>query len=167
MPENHDGFESLINREKFWSPAFINTYKNRRHIWETIRDTNDKVIISTESAKGNIEDDKSGANDSYRIPCKYIFEGMELQYAPVDGDLKNKNGETIVTNRNPRGVLIKKKEFMDFLEEKEMDIIWTILGEKFSYTDERNEESFFKVPCGVFYFEKGKIVGELKMHDRD
>ncbi len=59
-----------------------------KKIWETIQDTKYKVIVATESANGGIEGDKSGANQSYNIPCKYIFEGMKLQYAPIDGTLK-------------------------------------------------------------------------------
>ncbi len=168
MPEFSDDYSYIINREKFWSPAYLDAYKERRKIWDTIQNTSHKVIVSTEAANGGIEGDKSGAKGSYKIPCKYIFEGMNLQYAPIDGHLKNRQGETIVINNNPKGVLIKKSELTQFLGSKNLDIIWTILGEKFSYTDNRDEESFFKVPCGVFWLdENGKIQGELKMYNRD
>jgi hypothetical protein len=168
MPEFSDDYSYLINREKFWSPAYIETYKERRKIWDTIRDTSHKVIVTTEAANGSIEADKSGAKGSYKIPCKYVFQGMNLQYAPIDGHLKNEKGETIVINNNPKGVLIKKTELTRFLDSKNLDIIWTVLGEKFSYTDNREEESFFKVPCGVFWLdENGKMQGELKMYNRD
>jgi hypothetical protein len=167
LPENRDNHSELINREKFWSPAYIDIYKNNTKIWETIRDTKFKVIVATESANGGIEDDKSGANRLYNIPCKYIFEGMKLQYAPIDGNLKNVNGEVIVMNSNPRGVLIRKKDLIPFLEENDLDIIWTLLGEKFSFIDKRDEESYFKVPCGVYYLESEQINGEIKMYERD
>lgn len=167
MPENRDDSSGLINREKFWSPAYQDSYSNNQKIWDTIRDTSFKVIETTESAKGSIEDDKSGANGTYDIPCKYLFEGMKLQYAPIDGCLKNEKGETIVINNNPRGVLIKKKALLQFLNDNNLEIFWTVLCEKFSYSDGRNDESFFKVPCGVYYFENGKIVGELKMYNRE
>lgn len=168
MPEFRDDYSYLINREKFWSPAYLDTYKERRKIWDTIRDTSYKLIVSTEAGNGGIEDDKSGAKGTYKIPCKYIFEGMNLQYAPIDGHLKNGEGETIVINNNPKGVLIKKAELTQFLDSKNLDIIWTVLGEKFSFTDRRGEESYFKVPCGVFWLDQnGKIQGELKMYNRD
>ncbi len=168
MPGFSDDYSSLINREKFWSPAYLDAYRDRRKIWDTIRDTSYKVIVSTEAGNGGIEGDKSGAKGTYKIPCKYIFEGMNLQYAPIDGNLKNRKGETIVINNNPKGVLIKKNELTQFLDTKNLDIIWTILGEKLSYTDSRDEESYFKVPCGVFWLdENGKIQGELKMYNRD
>lgn len=167
MPENNDDSSSLFNREKFWSPAYLDTYKRNKKIWSTIRDTNYKVIVANESAKGSIESDKSGANQSYNIPCKFIFEGMGLQYAPIDGNLTDSSGKTVVTNNNSRGILIKKKELIQFLNDNDLDIIWTVLGEKFSYIDSRNEESYFKVPCGVYFFENGLLKGELKMHDRE
>ena len=167
LPENRDDYSSLFNREKFWSPAYLDTYKSEKRIWTKIRDTNYKVIVANESAKGLIENDKSGANQSYNIPCKFIFEGMNLQYAPIDGNLKNINNEIVVTNNNSTGVLIKKKDLISFLDENDLDIIWTVLGEKFSYIDSRSEESYFKVPCGVYYLEDLEINGEIKMYDRD
>jgi hypothetical protein len=92
---------------------------------------------------------------------------MKLQYAPIDGNLKNLTGEVVVVNSNPKGVLIRKKDLLQFLEENNLDIIWTLLGEKFSFIDSRKEKSYFKVPCGVYYLEDGKLNGELKMYDRD
>jgi hypothetical protein len=167
LPENRDDHSELINREKFWSPAYLDIYKHNKRIWETIQGSKYKVIIATESANSGIEDDKSGANRSYNIPCKYIFEKMNLQYAPIDGNLKNADDEVIVTNSNPKGVLIRKKDFIQFLEDNDLDIIWTLLGEKFSFISRRSEKSYFKVLCGVYYLEDGKLNGELKMYDRD
>ncbi len=166
LPENRDDHSILINREKFWSPAYIDTYKNNKNIWEKVKGTQHKVIVATESANGGIEGDKSGANRSYNIPCKFIFEGMKLQYAPIDGNLKNTNDEVIVMNNNPRGVLIRKSELMKYLDENDLDIIWTLLGEKFSFDSNRDEESYFKVPCGVYYLDGGHIKGEIIMFDR-
>jgi hypothetical protein len=167
LPENRDDYSKLINREKFWSPAYIDTYNQDRNIWETIKNTDNKVIVSTESANGGIEDDKSGANMMYNIPCNYIFEGMKLKYSPKDGNLENVKGECIVTNSNPQSVLMRKKDLINFLDSNDLDIIWTLLGEKFSFDNNQRKESYFKVPCGVYYLENGKINGEIKMFDRD
>jgi hypothetical protein len=167
LPEDRDNFSSLINREKFWSPAYLDTYKENNEVWETIQNTNNKVIVSTEFANGGIEKDKSGANMKYNIPCKFIFEGMKLKYSPKDGNLENGKGKTIVTNSRPQSLLIRKRDLIEFLDSKDLDIIWTILGEKFSFDNSDREESYFKVPCGVYYLENGKIEGELRMYERD
>lgn len=166
LPKNRDEHSGLINREKFWSPAYLNTYKNKKKIWNTIRGTQYKVIITTESANGGIEGDKSGANCSYNIPCKYIFEKMQLQYAPIDGNLKNINGEVIVVNSKRRSVLIRKKDLLQFLEDNNLDIIWTLLGEKMSFDSDDREESYFTVLCGVYYLENEELEGKLKIYDR-
>lgn len=167
LPENRDDYSKLINREKFWSPAYLDTYGRNKKYWETIQDTKLKVIVATESANGGIEGDKSGANQSYNIPCKYIFNKMNLQYSPVDGNLENCNNEIVSMNTTPSGVLIKKKEFIKFLDANNLDIIWTLLGEKFSFDNRHNEESYFKVPCGVYYLENSELKGQLKMYDRN
>jgi hypothetical protein len=166
MPECNDDSISLFNREKFWSPAYLDTYKDRDNSWQTIEDTKYKVLVANESAKGSFERDKSGTNQSYDIPCKFIFEGLELQYAPIDGDLKNKKGEIVVTNNNGNGLVIKKKELLEFLEEKNMDIIWTILGGKISSEHSNNGRIYYKVPCGVYYLKNGTLEGNLTMFDR-
>ncbi len=167
LPENNDDHSRLINREKFWSPAYKDTYKDDRKFWETIQETNLKVIVTTTSANGGMENDKSGANQSYNIPCKYIFEKMSLQYSPTDGNLENESGEIVVRNSNPSGVLVRKKEFVEFLKENNLEIIWTVLGEKFSFDSRRDADSYFKVPCGVYYLDGKQVKGELKMYDRD
>ena len=167
LPENRDVHSNLINREKFWSPAYLDTYKSNKKIWDTIHNTRYKVIVATESANGGIENDKSGAIYSYNIPCKYIFEGMKLQYAPIDGNLKDNNGETIVINSKPRNILIRKKDLVQFLEENGLDIIWTLLGDKNSFDINQREESYFKIPCGVYHLKNGNLEGELKMYDID
>jgi len=167
LPENNDNYSKLINREKFWSPAYLDIYGEKIKFWETIHDAKFKVIVATESANGGIEGDKSGANQSYNIPCKYIFNKMNLHYASVDGNLANCNNKIVAINSKPKGVLIRKKDFLKFLESNNLDIVWTLLGEKFSFDSTRNENSYFKVPCGVYYFENSELKGEIKMYDRD
>lgn len=162
MPENHDGFSRLINREKFWSPCYFDEGKDLK--WETIRDTNLKVIVATTSAKGGMEDDKSGANSNYNIPCQTLFEGMNLQYASNDGDFIDTAGETIVTNINPKGTMIRKDKLVDFLSQNNLEIIWTLLGEKISDLGDHNYD--FGVPCGVFYLDNDSFKGKIIMHER-
>lgn len=164
LPENNDN-DVLFNREKYWSPACKDTDANEV-MRSVIRNTDFKVIIPDEGAKGSIEDDKSGSNQNYSIPCRFVFEGLNLQYAPVDGDLVNLQGETIVVNKDGNGCLVKKKEMVEFLEKNNLEIIWTVLGEKFTIEKTMLGATYFKVPCGVYYLENGEVNGMLKMYDR-
>lgn len=164
MPESSD-YNKLINREKFWSPAYLDNDKEIK--WETIQNTNYKVILTTTRAVGEMSDDKSDAHFGYDMPCKTIFEGMNLQYAPIDGEFKNENGDLVVLDKNYSGVLIDKNELKKFLDKNNLDIFWTILGEKFSYSSRNNTNNYFKVPCGIVYFENDSLVGKLNSFDRD
>ncbi|MFC0777673.1 hypothetical protein ACE01P_06100, partial [Flavobacterium sp. HJSW_4] len=163
MPESRD-HNHLINREKFWSPAYFDSDNEKK--WETIRDTNLKVIIATTNAVSNIDGDKSGAQFSYEMPCKTIFEGMNLKYAPVDGEFKSLNDQIIVTNKKHSGVLIRKKDLMEFLNEKKLDIIWTIMGEKMCYSS-KSDTNYRKELSGVYYLENNQIKGITKAFDSE
>lgn len=162
MPESRE-HGNLINREKYWSPAYKDCQDKK---WETIEGTHFKVILPTTSAVGEMSRDKSEANFGYDMPCKTIFEGMNLQYASVDGDFKNINGEIVVTNKDSCGILIKRKEFINFLNASSYDIIWTILGEKCAYAS-NSERNYFKELSGVFYLEGNDIVGDINFYDRE
>ena len=166
LPERHEN-SYLFSREKYWSPAYKDTVATDDNMWSVIQDTNYMVIIADEEAKVTISGDKSGCNKSYCIPCGLLFEGMDLRYAPMDGDLKNERGETIVINKDENGCLIRKTALLEFLEKNNLDIIWTILGEKLSTYGTMVGAAYCKVPCGVFYLEDGEIVGKLKMYDRE
>lgn len=155
----------LINREKYWSPAFKEMNKNRS---KQISKRKYKMIGTTTNAVGEMSDDKSGAHQIYKMPCQVIFDGMGLQYAPKDGDFKNENGDIIVTGINPKGVLVRKKEFLAFLKSKGFALIWTVMGEK-SSTGESYEYNRFRHIGGVYSLnENNKVEGSVQLFpDRD
>lgn len=169
MPQKGDSYSELFNREKFWAPAYLDS--NQETVWSEIRDKTtgkiqkQKVMIATTSAKGSISEDKSGANINYDIPCKTLFEGLKLEYSSIDGDFVNEKGEKIVTNICGNGTLVRKEEFMSYLDENSLSIIWTVLGEKIAENESGGYH--FLVPCGVFYIEDDVFKGELKMYERD
>lgn len=163
MPESGD-YSNLINREKFWSPAYLDSENEKK--WETIRDTNYKIIIASANAVSNMGNDKSGAQFGYEMPCKTIFEGMNLQYAPIDGEFKNELNQIIVTTKRHGGVLIRKKELTDFLKDKNLDIIWTIMGEKMSFNS-KGSDSYRKELSGIYFLDNDKIRGSIRPFDSE
>lgn len=167
MPESQP-LSGLFNRESFWSPA-SKYYQKTQKLWENLEGSRHKVIIATIDAVGELSKDNSGAHYVYRMPCQTIFEGMGLRYAPKDGDFSNVAGEIVVTNSNPRGVLIRKKDFIDFLEENRLEIVWTLLGEKNVWSSQhRDPEISLKVISGVYTLgADGKVSGGFKILDRE
>ncbi len=155
---------NLINREKFWSPAYLDIDKEKK--WETIRETNYKVIIATTDAVGEISDDKSGAHSYYDMPCKTLFDAMNLNYAPIDGEFKNNQDTVVLKNIDYRGLLIRKSELFDFLKQNKLEIFWTIIGEKMSFSH-RRDNHYFKELSGVFHIVNGEIEGNLISFNRE
>jgi hypothetical protein len=168
MPENKSTNLSLFNRENYWSPVSESDNSDRK-IWASVQGTKQKVITTTSQAVGEMGEDKSGAHAHYYMPCKTIFDGMGLEYASEDGSFKNSAGEIIVTNINPQGVLVRKKELIEFLDKNDYDIVWTLLGEKNSINMgafDRNA-NHFRAISGVYHFDKDAIVGQLTLSNRD
>src|SRR5690606_8324693 len=118
--------------------------------WEEIyynhKSTGLVVMSAIQDAKSHISEDKSGAESSYSIPCEQLFNDLELIYAPNDGDFVNPQGELVVQNI-PRsgGLMINKEILLDYLEKNDLDIIWTLLGEKMAFIS-HGEQSYFGVP---------------------
>jgi hypothetical protein len=169
MPEPKDESNQLLNREKYWSPAYHGT--EREEPWEEIyynhKSTGLVVMSAIQDAKSRISEDKSGAESSYYIPCEQLFTELELIYAPRDGDFINPKGELIVQNiPKSGGLMIKKEILLDYLEKNDLDIIWTVLGEKMAFIS-HGEQSYFGAPCGVFSLEIGEIKGKLNHYERN
>jgi hypothetical protein len=169
MPESRDEYNQLLNREKYWSPAY--NYVERVDPWEEIyysqKTTGLSVMSAVQDAKAHIDGDKSGAESSYNIPCEQLFNDLELIYAPNDGDFVNPQGNLVVQNiPKSGGLMINKEILLDYLKKRGLDIIWTLLGEKMAYIS-HGEQSYFGAPGGVFYIENGEIKGHLNHYDRN
>ena len=90
-----DDWQNLVNREKYWSPAYKDVYRNKTDWSDTIDGLNVPFIFATEKACGHIEDDQSGTISKYSIPCRRLFEGLGMDYDAHDGQYVDKKGNTI------------------------------------------------------------------------
>jgi hypothetical protein len=169
MPEPRDESNQLLSREKYWSPAYHSA--EREKPWEEIyynhKSTGLTVMSAIQDGKSHISDDKSGAESFYNIPCEQLFNDLDLIYAPNDGDFVNLQGKLTVQNI-PRsgGLMINKEILLDYLKKNDLDIIWTLLGEKMAFISHR-EQSYFGVPSGVFHLVNEEIKGKLNHHERN
>lgn len=169
MPEASDEHDQLFNREKYWSPTYKNSDKNEswKEIYYDHNPTGFNVLPCTLDAKAHISNDKSGAEASYSMPCEQLFNDLELNYSLRDGNFEDDLGNIIVQNiPTAGGLMIRKDKFLKYLEENDLDIIWTLLGEKLAFHSP-GETNYFGAPCGVFYLEKGLLKGELNHYERD
>jgi hypothetical protein len=52
------------------------------------------------------------------------------------------------------------------LRENKLEIIWTVIGEKLSFSNSRRD-NYFKELSGVFHIVNGEIEGELISFNRE
>ena len=69
-----------------------------------------------------------------------------------------------VRQDGPHALLIRKNEFLNFLEVNGYDILWTVYGEKYQYTGSPGSEGWYgRLEIdGVFRMMAGQLVGSLR-----
>lgn len=162
-----DDWQNLVNREKYWSPAYKDVYRNKTDWSDTIDGLNVPFIVATEKACGHIEDDQSGTISKYSIPCRRLFEGLGMDYDAHDGQYVDNKGNTIAITYGYDQILVKKAPLLEFLEQNGLTILWIVRGEKRVYVSGGMGCLCEYDPCGIYYLDGSKNpVGTLKTYKR-
>ena len=111
------------------------------------------------------------SHSTWYKPCLELFEGLSMQYGKENSVLYGKNGkilcfDSIELLKEDIGFFISQEEFLEFLDQKEYGIFWTVLAEKRIITAFSSGEKGYQMPhiSGVFYLNsKNEISG--KMHE--
>lgn len=159
MPESGNT-NDVFSRENYWSPASQDDYIET-NVWEEVERGNFDVALTTHKSAGEFSLDKSGAHRSYEMPSKIIWEGMDMQYGKMEGIFENASNKVICKCVSPDDPLILKSDFMEFLDRENLEIIWTILGEKLFVCKEHWVNR--SIINGVFTLEKGEISGKIDL----
>ena len=162
-----DDWQYLVNREKFWSPAYEDVYRSKTEWTNCIDEFDIPFMYTSEKACGHIEDDKSGTISQYSIPCKMIFEGLGMEYDVHDGQYLDKNGNVVAITYGYDQILVKKRPLLKLLHDNSLGILWIVRGVKRVYVSGGmgclNECN----PCGVYYLDDDENPdGFLKMYKR-
>lgn len=162
-----DDWQYLVNREKYWSPAYKDVYRDRTDWTATIDGLNVPFIFTTEKACGHIEDDCSGTISKYSIPCRRLFEGLGMGYAAHDGQYVDNNGEILAITYGYDQILVKKEPLLSFLDQSGLAILWLVRGEKRVYVSGGMGCLSEYDPCGIFYLDvDNNPTGVLKTYKR-
>lgn len=178
MPEGSNRYQ-LFNREFYWSEAF-NFFKSDYYggsEWTSIIDQDSETTIADVSVTSinylwEEEFDKSKQETlSFLKPSSLIFDKMGLKHGKDEGSYEDKDGNIIcfateALNNSKEHLLIKKEPFLKMLNENDLEIVWTLLGEKgviggaLSSTHRYGRIEF----SGFFSFNNGKLTGANKTY---
>jgi hypothetical protein len=146
MPEASDRYEYYL-RESYWAPSYKYTkqpnYGYEQYFNPSFEKTNGKlsarIMVSTENylkeIGSSIYDCSMDEGLSIVLPCEYIVNKMGLSFGKREGYLYDNENNLIafdpsVWDNAKSGLLINKDAFIKFLNENNLDIVFTILGEK-------------------------------------
>jgi hypothetical protein len=167
MPESFNSNRSIFIRENYWSPA---ANSDEKQSWQTLDEVNLKVMVTTAEAVSEMSSDKSGAHYRFYMPCRLIFEKLNLRYSDIDGEFLDVTGNVVVKSpsQSENTLLINKSTLLKFLKENNLDLIWTLLGEKNIFSDSFNDQgkNIFKVINGVYSLDREFITGNCRLDDR-
>ena len=143
MPKYEEHYE-LFFREFFWSDAykfFQNPYYGYKD-WDNIDSSSSvgqypyKIGLTTSEYYWECEFDYSKEDALTMLqPSKNIFDGLGMKYSNKDGFFINSDGEIIcfdpsIYNNCNHLLLVRKKDLIKFLDENNLTLFWTIIGEK-------------------------------------
>lgn len=162
-----DDWQYLVNREKYWSPAYKDVYREQQEWSNSIAGLDVPFIYSCEKACGHIEGDKSGTIRDYSIPCRLLFEGLDMEYDSHDGQYLDKDGNLVAFTYGYDQILVKKEPLLRFLEQSGLDILWVVRGEKRVYIGGGMGCLCEYAPCGVYYLDANNVPeGVLRTYKR-
>ena len=164
LPEPYE-VSNLFARECYWSPL-SKMYQKEHGFRRKLEDSNLTITLPVVEAIGSLDKDRSGAHFWYKIPNREIFESLGLTYSSKDGDFEDENGEILFMNVSSIGCLIRKDVLQKYLDDNNLQIIWTLLGEKNSFYDRGITGDIRKSISGVVVFENNDLINKsLKVID--
>ena len=162
----------MFSREYYWSPA-CETFRNhdyREYTWSEIHDkaTGEfigKVAVTTVDYLWEEQFDASKQSAiSFYKPAEILFNLLDLQYSKVEGQLLNKEGQMIcfdpcATQPTHSCLLVRKKDLLQKLEENNLNIFWTVLGEKLIIGGSFHQMDYVGRLniSGLVHFDKGQL----------
>ena len=142
MPAKSNWYE-VYRREYYWAPAyreFDKHYGEDSDICELHDDTTNShiadFILTTKEYYWEEEFDYSKEHAfNINILSKFIYDNMSLHESDTEGEFLDENNKIVcfdasVHHNSFSSLFIKKKSFIDFLQNNNLHIIWIILGEK-------------------------------------
>lgn len=160
----------MFSREYYWASAnkTFNTYYYGGNEWDELHNCKSGEYICN-TARTAIqylwEEEFDASKDetiSFYKPSELVFRLLDLKYSKFEGRLLNIREEMIcfdpsATTPTLRSLLVRKTDFLKVLEENDLEIIWTSVGEKLIIGGNFNKNDYagrLNI-SDVIYFEAG------------
>jgi len=142
MPESHE-FYNIFLGEYPNSPAFLFHYIPYYHHDGWTNGSNDnripgKILVTDDQyqSSGSSIDCSTDETINVKLAAKFIIDKMKLAQKRVDGRFYDHKGNLVAFDPvvfgvdAPRCLLFRKDKLLEFLKKYNLDIFWTVLGEK-------------------------------------
>lgn len=167
-------YYNVYSREYYWSPAYISSVieQNNGTEWDDVFDEDNQKIASVIKTASTFLweeefDFSKERNITFKKPARKIFTGMKLKYGTKEGELISENGAVVcfaacVYNRSESNLLIREKEFKQFLQQHDLRVIWVVNCEKRMIGGDTNDDYNYNQAFkdGVFYYKNDKLTYE-------
>lgn len=177
MPESTDRYQ-LFNREYYWSEAF-KFFKSDYYggsDWVTVTDKKTRteiadVGVTTIGYRWEEEFDQSKAETlSFLKPSSLIFDNMKLKHGSQEGSYIDEANNVVcfaaeALNDTKAYLLIKKEPFLKMLKDNDLEVVWTLLGEKGVIGGSlSSNHNYGRIEfSGAFYIDGDHIEGKHKI----
>jgi hypothetical protein len=177
MPESTDRYQ-LFNREYYWSEAF-KFFKSDYYSgsdWVTVTDKKTRTEIADVSVtaigyRWEEEFDKSKAETlSFLKPSSLIFDNMKLKHGSQEGSYIDETNNIVcfaaeALNDTKAHLLVKKELFLKMLRDNNLEVVWTLLGEKGVIGGSlSSNHNYGRIEfSGAFYIDNDQIKGSHKV----
>ena len=166
MPEPKEN-DQLFNKEYYNSKTFkdMNKINNLEKTDLKLDKKTFQLILPTTTY---LKSERSNMiKNNYSKLSNSLFKGLDLKYNEYNTfnyDSENNliSFDTIeLEGFRENNLIIRKKELLDYLNENNLNIFFTILGEKRILDHENSKLQSFS---GVYYFKNDKLKGSLKFY---
>ncbi len=140
MPESHNFYECFIG--EYPDSLVFKDLRGDFNIWTLNRNRNENslpapVIVTDDIYLNEFSLDSSHSDSvSVKLPCKWLINKMKLRHNNLDGRFYDRNNKlicmstSIFNSDNLSLLLINKIKLLKFLNDNDLAIFWTVIGEK-------------------------------------
>ena len=101
------------------------------------------------------------------IPSNWLMKNMKLRWAKKYFEFVDSTNKVVAFNHldelSPESFLVSKNKLVEFLSENNLDIIWTLLGERQLIGGSHNERQRPLEISGIYRLKNG-VIDENKLN---